>query len=281
MRSASKSLSTAAIFLYIAGLALVSYVLYSLPGDLTERSDAIDLVELNKISPLLNALYLQVGGVLVVGLLAIILTLTAKDSKREVVYLERQGKENTQAAEGEDEETAGHVNDERGIANKVKEALQQEHDTKKRFDQALTVLCNEFNAVQATVFRAVTEGDQRFIELYASYAYAAPDSAKLRFEFGEGLAGQAIKARKTVVIDSVPEDYIKVISGLGQASPQHLLLVPLVAQEHAHGIAEFAFFGSLTENDRQVLESCAGIFANELAQNQPTTTTGNEPATEL
>ncbi len=40
-------------------------------------------------------------------------------------------------------------------------------------------------------------------------------------EFGEGLVGQAALEKKHIIFTNVPDDYIKINSGLGQASPKN------------------------------------------------------------
>ncbi|MBS2025455.1 MAG: response regulator, partial [Deltaproteobacteria bacterium] len=62
------------------------------------------------------------------------------------------------------------------------------------------------------------------------------------FAPGEGLVGQAARATDITVISSPPADYLRVRSGLGEAAPHALVLVPLVLSNRVTGVVELALF---------------------------------------
>ena len=59
------------------------------------------------------------------------------------------------------------------------------------------------------------------------YALSIGESTVIKYEIGEGLIGQSAASGNTLYVDDVPDGYIKIVSGLGSASPQHLLIVPV------------------------------------------------------
>ena len=61
------------------------------------------------------------------------------------------------------------------------------------------------------------------VELKAGYALSIGESTVIKYEFGEGLIGQSAASGNTLYVDDVPEGYIKIVSGLGSASPKYLL----------------------------------------------------------
>src|SRR2546429_4347494 len=62
-------------------------------------------------------------------------------------------------------------------------------------------------------------GEEDLLRLIATYGYKERRSVANRFALGEGLVGQAALEKKTILIIGAPNDYIKVISGLGEAAP--------------------------------------------------------------
>jgi len=60
------------------------------------------------------------------------------------------------------------------------------------------------------------------------------------FEAGEGLAGQAAVERTPILITDVPAGYLKVGSGLGEASPASVVVLPILFEDHVLGVLELA-----------------------------------------
>ncbi len=61
-----------------------------------------------------------------------------------------------------------------------------------------------------------------------------------RFELGEGLAGQAAMERKPILITDAPPGYLKVGSGLGQAAPVSVAVLPILFEDQVLGVLELA-----------------------------------------
>lgn len=83
---------------------------------------------------------------------------------------------------------------------------------------------------------------ERYLDLYACYAYQENRLIEKRIEIGEGLVGQTYAQGETLLIEDMPDDYIKISSGLGEAKPKHLLIVPMKVNEQVFGIVELASF---------------------------------------
>ncbi len=62
----------------------------------------------------------------------------------------------------------------------------------------------------------------------ASGAYFAP---------GEGLVGQCALEKRMLSVDELPADYVRIRSGIGQACPRSLLVVPVLFEGEAKGVA--------------------------------------------
>ena len=95
----------------------------------------------------------------------------------------------------------------------------------------------------------------RKVKLVASYAFSIAESQTLAYEYGEGLVGQVAKEAQPINIDNVPDDYIKIFSGLGSATPKNLLVAPLKGdEEEAYGVIEIASFTPFSKQDEELVE---------------------------
>lgn len=75
------------------------------------------------------------------------------------------------------------------------------------------------------------------------------------FALGEGLPGQCALARAPVRIDNLPADYLKIVSGLGSASPVSVMLLPIMNNDDLLGVLELALLRPLDESGTMLLES--------------------------
>jgi CheY-like chemotaxis protein len=88
------------------------------------------------------------------------------------------------------------------------------------------------------------------LERVASYCYATGSETKTTFKIGEGLIGEAAASRRTLELKNPPASYVVVESSLGRATPAHLVVIPLVFNDHVVGVLELA---SLRELDAEAL----------------------------
>src|SRR5262249_12767651 len=66
------------------------------------------------------------------------------------------------------------------------------------------------------------------LKLIAAYADWHRDESNRELSFGEGLVGQAAVERERILLGRVPHDYLKITSGLGEAPPASLIVLPIL-----------------------------------------------------
>jgi GAF domain-containing protein len=153
----------------------------------------------------------------------------------------------------------------RGISHFV-EVLRDKEDDLKRISEVFAVeLAKYLNAAQTGVYIAETnlEGATK-IELTAFYAYDVLKQRKREFEVGEGLIGEAFQEKRLVYLKEIPENYLLVTSGLGQAEPKYLLIVPLMTNEQIAGLVEIASFREFEPHHIEFMQKVSENFASEV-----------------
>lgn len=75
----------------------------------------------------------------------------------------------------------------------------------------------------------------------ASYGIPAGSSVPQSFEAGDGLLGQAAKDGRTFILESIPDGYLTIGSGLGKSPPRHLLVAPVRSDGIVNGVIELGF----------------------------------------
>jgi len=95
-------------------------------------------------------------------------------------------------------------------------------------------LCSYINAQIGIVYLY----DNGLLHLAGSYAHSLGKQDSKAIKLGEGLAGQAGLEKKIIVFTEVPDDYIKINSGLGNTIPKNLIMLPLLQDDMLKGVIE-------------------------------------------
>ena len=111
------------------------------------------------------------------------------------------------------------------------------------------------------------------LERVATYAYNRTKYLHGRVAYGQGLVGQCALEKESIYLAAVPADYVHITSGLGEAPPRTILVVPLLHNGEVYGVLEMASFAAFAPHQvafvEKVAESIAGALAN-LAVNDQT-----------
>jgi PAS domain S-box-containing protein len=109
------------------------------------------------------------------------------------------------------------------------------------------------------------DDSNRFFDLKACYAYDRKKFAEKQIEWGEGLIGTCALEKQTIYMTDIPDSYLSITSGLGQANPRYLLIVPLVSQDEVLGVIELASFRDLKTFEIHFAENIAENIAITLS----------------
>ena len=106
------------------------------------------------------------------------------------------------------------------------------------------------------------------LKLLASYGYQQRKSLSNRFAPGEGLVGQCMLEKQRILLMDVPDDYIRISSGLGDAPPRNIVVLPILFEGEVLAVLELASFNRFTDIQLTFLDQLAesiGIVLNTLA----------------
>ena len=97
--------------------------------------------------------------------------------------------------------------------------------------------------VQHGVFYSMEgENDDARLGLQASYAYKERGNLPKQFRLGESLVGECALQKKRILLTNVPSDYVQINSGLGEATPMNVVVLPVMFEGMTKAVIELASF---------------------------------------
>jgi len=106
-----------------------------------------------------------------------------------------------------------------------------------------------------------SENREPFLEIIASYAYVADEDMRTQFNIGEGLVGQVALERKIIIRIHESQEFTHIIqSGLAQAVPNYVILLPFLYESSVRGVIEIASSHALTEAQQNFLKQAMPII---------------------
>ncbi|HET9869910.1 MAG TPA: GAF domain-containing protein, partial [bacterium] len=105
------------------------------------------------------------------------------------------------------------------------------------------------------------------LRLLSSFAYKPRPDLPTEFALGEGLVGECAQEKARLLLGDVPDNYIRITSGLGEAAPVNIVVLPVLFEGQIKGVLELASFAPFNTTHlaflEQLMESI-GIVINTL-----------------
>jgi GAF domain-containing protein len=92
------------------------------------------------------------------------------------------------------------------------------------------------------------------LQLQAGYGYQQRKHLSTSFRVGEGLVGQCAKEKKSIVLTEVPDDYVRINSGLGSSTPLNIVVMPVLFEGSVRAVFELASFSPFSPTHHAFLD---------------------------
>jgi len=111
------------------------------------------------------------------------------------------------------------------------------------------------------------------LRLASTYAFRERKHLNREFLPGEGLVGQAAVEKQRILLTNAPDDYVQINSGLGEAKPLQIIILPIVFEGQVLAVMELASFTPFTETYQSLLDQLTesiGVVLNTIQANMRT-----------
>jgi len=153
-----------------------------------------------------------------------------------------------------------------GLAKFVDILRTSNDDVNELSDKIISNLVEYTHSNQGGLYLLNDENDdEKYLELISLYAFNNKKFEEQKYKLGEGLVGQTFLERKTTYLLEIPNEYIKITSGLGEANPKAILVVPLQVNKEIFGIIELASFEEYKDYEIQFVEKLGESIASTIA----------------
>jgi signal transduction histidine kinase/CheY-like chemotaxis protein/HAMP domain-containing protein len=124
------------------------------------------------------------------------------------------------------------------------------------------------DAQHGTFYLAEPAEDLPTLKLMAGYAYNDSDRLPSQFKVGQGLVGQCALEKRRILLNQVPQEYIRITSSLGESSPCSIIVLPVLFEGEAKAVIELASFEQFSDIHLAFLDQVTqslGIVLNTIA----------------
>jgi signal transduction histidine kinase/HAMP domain-containing protein/DNA-binding response OmpR family regulator len=111
------------------------------------------------------------------------------------------------------------------------------------------------------------------LKLLSTYAFRERKNLSNEWKLGEGIVGQCAFEKQRILLTNVPSDYIEITSGLGEAKPKSIVVLPVIFENKVKAvieIASFTLFSAIHQSFLDQLSESIGIVLNTIEANMRT-----------
>jgi PAS domain S-box-containing protein len=152
-----------------------------------------------------------------------------------------------------------------GLA-RFSEILRNKEDIKLFGNQVIGNLVRYLNANQGALYiEYQDEVKGRYLDMIACYAYDKVKHLENRIYEGQGILGQCMLEQDFIYMKDIPANYIRITSGLGEATPRNIVIAPLILKEKFYGLIELASFELLEPHQIEFIKRVSENIASEIS----------------
>jgi CHASE3 domain sensor protein len=149
--------------------------------------------------------------------------------------------------------------------SQVSDIISKYQNNQKELTWQILTFFVKYSGSQQGGFFVVREADGvKHIELAACYAFERKKFMEKKLEIGEGLIGEVYLSGETLMIKEIPQNYLTITSGLGDATPNCMVIVPLKHNGQVEAIVELASFYEYAPYQIQLFEKAGEFIASAL-----------------
>ena len=140
--------------------------------------------------------------------------------------------------------------------------LQKVSDHSELAQLVLSKICPLINIGYGAFYRF--DEQKNTLQLLSGYGFSSNKAVHHEFAMGEGLVGQCALEQKDITLNNLPEDYLSISSGLGEAAPRYVRMIPVINNNRLLGVLELASFGAFSDQDNALINEIEPILAMSL-----------------
>lgn len=141
---------------------------------------------------------------------------------------------------------------------KINEVMHGASDMRKLGDRIIESLAELISASNGILYRydtdTDTDTDTGVLSVVSTYSLYEMIESRQKVQIGDGLVGQCARSKAVIHTANIPQDYIKIKSGLGEGNPKELLIFPILFEEQLLGVVELATFSAISEEQKKVID---------------------------
>ena len=126
-----------------------------------------------------------------------------------------------------------------------------------------------FYLVQHGTASGTAESDMK-IKLLAGYAHGKRTEESAEIGLGENLVGQAVLEKRRMLLADIPARYLKISSGLVEAPPANIIILPVIFENQVKAVIELASFQRFNSTQQAFLDQLTesiGVVLNTIEAN--------------
>jgi len=157
-----------------------------------------------------------------------------------------------------------------GLARFSEIVRNHQHESQVLADKCVSFLTKYLNAQQGSLFVLEQSEEEEFLNLASCYAFDKKKWIEKRVDIGNGLIGQTFLEGEITRLKEVPNGYTHITSGLGDATPKYIVIVPLKYDVQTVAIVELASFSDFEEHQTIFLKKAGEFLASAILNSQNT-----------